>query len=245
MGHGRLPGRFPEVFPRCAKLFPAWYDYDGSGTVERRATKIFLSAIPSCLVMSPFVLLLASGGEAELRPTVEAVVVVRMASELCGMVGRLLAPRPPSATSFPTRNLSPRCAARTVGTLVLCSQSTLALSILPCCLPADAGSLLSLLAGLDPPEPRPPGHRCEPGGRASGCLSGDAPYLSVPSYLSPGGDEGTYHASRHPPPSGGSVLDRPAGHLNAQRCSFTLERFLRLPLHPRPRPGLERLSCTY
>ena len=91
----------------------------------------FLWRLLILFVMSPFALLSVPGGEAGPRPAVEAVVVVRVASGSGSMVGRLLAPCPPSATSFPTRNLSPRHAARTVGTLVPCSQSTLALSILP------------------------------------------------------------------------------------------------------------------
>ena len=34
-----------------------------------------------------------------------------------------------------------------------------------------------------------------------------------PIYFSPGGGEGTNHASRHPPPSGGPASIGPAGHL--------------------------------
>jgi hypothetical protein len=38
--HGRLPGRFLEVFPRCAQVFPAWSDYEDSGTVVRRGPTV-------------------------------------------------------------------------------------------------------------------------------------------------------------------------------------------------------------
>ena len=40
VGHGRLPGRFLEVFPRCAQVFPAWSDYEDSGTVVRRGPTV-------------------------------------------------------------------------------------------------------------------------------------------------------------------------------------------------------------
>ena len=49
VGHGRLPGRFLEVFPRCAQVFPAWGDYDDSGTVVGRGPTFFYGDFSSCL----------------------------------------------------------------------------------------------------------------------------------------------------------------------------------------------------
>ena len=49
VGHGRLPGRFLDFFPRCAQVFPAWGDYDDSGTVVGRGPTIFYGDFSSCL----------------------------------------------------------------------------------------------------------------------------------------------------------------------------------------------------
>ena len=117
VGHGRQPGRFLEVFTRCAEVFPARNDYDHSGTVVGRGSFNFLSAIQSSSVTWPFVHISASGGEAGTRPSVEVVVFFQAAAGSGHVVGRLLAPHPLAGPSFPRHILSPCRSALAVGAL--------------------------------------------------------------------------------------------------------------------------------
>ena len=95
-GDGERPGESDRVLPRWDAVFLIWNDYEDSGTVLGMGTFPFLSRLLCLFLTLSFTLISAPGGEAGPRPHVEAVVVVRVASESCGMVGRLLARNDPT-----------------------------------------------------------------------------------------------------------------------------------------------------
>ena len=138
--NGRPPSEdFPPSADACAPFLSEWDTagcLDASSKFSHTAPKFsrhgatmkiqepswgeglqFLWRLLILFVMSSFVLLSASGGEAGPRPSVEVVVFFQAAAGSGHVVGRLLAPHPPAGPSFPRHILTPCRSALAVGAL--------------------------------------------------------------------------------------------------------------------------------
>ena len=88
--HGRRLGSCHGVFTLWDAVFLGWDDYEESGTVVRIATFPFLRRLPNLNVLFASRVLSVSFERQRLKPVIEALIFVRVAAVLYGVMARPL-----------------------------------------------------------------------------------------------------------------------------------------------------------